>query len=119
MGMKDSKAIWQHLKESGLIDAKGNVQDALRKQLKDGTFRLPESYADQTAQVSEILKKLSGKLDIKNADERTAVSTRAAILDGEEFRALWDRIKYKTTYRVEFDNEKLLRDCIEAIKAAP
>ena len=30
------------------------------------------------------------------------------MLDSEEFKALWDRIKHKTTYRVQFDNEKLM-----------
>jgi type III restriction enzyme len=27
----------------------------------------------------------------------------------DEFKALWDRIKHKTTYRVQFDNAKLVR----------
>ena len=36
------------------------------------------------------------------------------MLHSEEFKALWDRIKHKTTYRVQFDNEKLLTDCAKA-----
>jgi type III restriction enzyme len=119
LGMKDSQAIWDYLKASGHIDAKGKVQDSLKKALKDGTFKLPDQYSAQQPQVAEILKKLSGKLEVKNADERKPVKTRQAILDSEEFKALWDRIKHKTTYRVEFDNEKLIKDCIEAIKAFP
>lgn len=119
MGMKASQAIWDYLKESAFIDSKGKVQDGLKKALKEGSFKLPEQYKAQIPQVAEILKKLSGKLEVKNADERKAVKTRQALLDGEEFKALWDRIKHKTTYRVEFDNEKLIKDCIEAIKAFP
>jgi type III restriction enzyme len=119
MGMKDSQAIWDYLKDSGLIDAKGKVQDGLKTALKEGTFRLPDQYRPQEPQVADILKKLSGKLEVKNADERKTVKTRQALLDSEEFKALWDRIKDKTTYRVEFDNEKLVKDCIEAIKAFP
>ena len=41
------------------------------------------------------------------------------VLDSPEFKALWDRIKYKTTYRVQFDNERLIRDCITAVIQAP
>jgi type III restriction enzyme len=37
----------------------------------------------------------------------------------DDFKALWDRIKHQTTYRVQFDNAKLLRDCIAALKQAP
>src|SRR5688572_31825861 len=33
----------------------------------------------------------------------------------EEFRSLWDRIKHTTTYRVQFDNEKLIADCARHI----
>ncbi len=119
MGMDDSQAIWDFLKTFGYVDAKGKIQDTLKKALKEGAFKLPEQYKDQQSQVADILKKLSGKLEVKNADERKAVKTRQAILDSEEFKALWNRIKHKTTYRVEFDNEKLIKDCIEAIKSFP
>jgi hypothetical protein len=56
---------------------------------------------------------------IKNADERRPVRTRQAVLHSEEFQALWNRIKHKTTYRVRFDNEKLVADCAEAIRKCP
>jgi len=47
------------------------------------------------------------------------VKTRQATLHSEEFKALWDRIKHKTTYRVQFDNAKLLEDCARAIQKCP
>src|SRR5690606_12037003 len=43
-----------------------------------------------------------------------------AIVLSEEFRQLWDRIKHKTTYRVEFDSAKLVRACIDDLmRGAP
>jgi len=47
------------------------------------------------------------------------VRPREAILHSPEFKALWDRIKHKTTYRVEFDNEKLVESCIRELRDAP
>jgi type III restriction enzyme len=47
------------------------------------------------------------------------VRARQAVLHSPEFRALWDRIKQKTTYRVEFDNEKLIESCIRSLRDAP
>ncbi len=41
------------------------------------------------------------------------------MLHGADFKALWDRIKHKTTYRVQFDNEALLTNCIKALAEAP
>lgn len=119
MGFEQSKAIWEHLRSEGLVSSTGKIQDTLRQKLKDGTFILPEPFAAQTPQVKEILRKLAGRLEIKNAAERKQVKTRQAVLYGEEFKALWDRIKHKTTYRVNFDNEVLIDACIKSLKEAP
>jgi type III restriction enzyme len=115
LGVQQSEAIWNHLKETGLVDARGKVQDSLRQILKANTFTLPDTFAPQLPQIKDILRKLAGKLEIKNADERKLVKTRQAILHSEQFKALWDRIKHKTTYRVIFDNEALVRACVKAI----
>ena len=119
LGFDQSKVLWEHLKNVGLVNAQGKVQDTLRKALKDGTLTLPETFAAQLPQVKEILRKLAGRLEIKNADERKQVRTRQAVLQGADFKALWYRIKHKTTYRVQFDNKKLLQSCISAMEDAP
>jgi len=45
LGVEQSKTLWEHLKDAGLIDAKGKVHDSLRQALKDGTLVLPEPFA--------------------------------------------------------------------------
>lgn len=119
LGVAQSEAVWNHLKEAGYLDAKGRVQDSLRSAIKQGTLTLPESLQKHLPQVSDILRKLAGKLDIKNADERRTIRTRQAVLHSEQFQALWDRIKHKTTYRVQFDNEKLVDGCVHALQVGP
>ena len=119
LGFDKSKQLWEHLKNAGLVNAQGKVQDALRKQIKDNTLTLPEPFAAQLPQIKEVLRKLAGKLEIKNADERQMVKTRQAVLQSAEFKALWERIRHKTTYRVQFDNEALILKCIAAIKDGP
>jgi len=119
LGIEQSRALWEHLKQQGYIDGHGKVQDALRTALKDDCVDLPEEFTAQAPQITQILRKLAGRLEIKNADERRQVRLRQAVLHSSEFKALWDRIKYKTTYRVEFDNEKLIESCIKALRDAP
>ena len=119
LGVVQSEALWGHLQKVGYVDAKGKVQDTLRRALKDGTLHLPAPFQAQLPQVQAILHKLAGKLDIKDADNRQPIKTRQAILHSPEFKALWDRIKHKTTYRVQFDNEKLLADCAQALRDSP
>lgn len=119
LGFDQSKALWESLKAQGYINAQGKVQDALRKALKDGTLVLPPEFEAQRGQIAEVLRKLSGRLEIKDANDRKPVRTRQAVLHSPEFKALWDRIKHKTTYRVQFDNEKLIADCATALRDAP
>jgi len=124
LGVDQSKVIWEHLKTAGHIDAKGKVQDSLKQALKDGSLALPPEFEAQKGQIAEVLRKVSGRLEIKNADERKQVLLRKgqdgkAITLSDEFKALWDRIKHQTTYRVQFDNAKLIADCIDSLKKAP
>ncbi|MBU0499108.1 MAG: DEAD/DEAH box helicase family protein [Gammaproteobacteria bacterium] len=121
LGVEQSKALWEHLKAAGHIDAKGKVQDSLKKALKDGKLELPAEFEAQRSQIAELLRKVSGRLVIKNADDHKTVPLRKdkagkAIYLSDEFKALWDRIKHQTTYRVQFDNDKLVADCIAALK---
>lgn len=119
LGLDASKALWEQLKSLGQIDTQGQVQDTLRQALKDGSFVVPEPFAAQAGAIREILKKLAGRLEIKNADERRVVRARRAVLQSPDFKALWDRIKHKTTYRVAFDNESLIEGSARALREAP
>ena len=119
LGVEKSEQIWDFLKENDFLDNRGKVQDTLRTALKGNSLELPEEFSEQEAGIKEILRKLAGRLEIKNADERVIVRTRQAVLESEEFKSLWDRIKHKTTYRVGFDNEKLIKDCAQAILEGP
>ena len=119
LGLKASKVLWEHLKAEGYINAMGRIQNTLRTALKEKTLNVPEKFADQREGITGLLSKLAGRLEIKNADERRSIRPRQAVLHSPEFKALWDRIKHKTTYRVAFDNEDLLAKCIQALQAAP
>jgi restriction endonuclease len=59
------------------------------------------------------------RIRILNADERRTVKPRSAVIRSNAFKALWDRVKYKSVYRVDFDNEALVADCIRAVQHAP
>jgi type III restriction enzyme len=119
LGFEQSKALWEHLKAAGYINAQGKVQDSLRRAIKAGNLALPAEFDAQRGQIADILRKLSGRLEIKDADKREQVRTRQAVLHSPEFKALWDRIKHQTTYRVQFDNNKLIEDCARALRDAP
>ncbi|MFH2059250.1 MAG: hypothetical protein ABIJ59_10140 [Pseudomonadota bacterium] len=59
---------------------------------------------------------MAGSLNIKNAGEKESVNLNKAVYLGEEFKALWNRIKYKTTFRVDFKVDELIQKCANYIK---
>ncbi|NCB40802.1 MAG: type III restriction endonuclease subunit R, partial [Erysipelotrichia bacterium] len=115
LGVEASKTIWEHLKQQGYIDERGKVQDSLKTALKTGNLSLPEAYVTHTASIVSVLKKVSGNLNIKNKDEKRKVSLNKAVYLSPEFKELWDRIKYKTTFRVDFDIEELIKKCAQEL----
>ncbi|MDO5505143.1 MAG: DEAD/DEAH box helicase family protein [Pseudoxanthomonas suwonensis] len=120
LGVEQSKVLRDALKEHGYLSANGKVEDSLRTAIKEGTLELPEAFEPHRDAVVAILRKLAGRLEVKDADKRRdAIPVRRAVLDSPEFKALWDRIKHHTTYRVQFDNDKLIEECIEAVRGSP
>ena len=115
LGVEASEKVWEHLKDKGYIDARGKVQDALRADIKAGKVELPEDVADHADKITTVLRKIAGSLNIKNADDKRQVKLNKAVFLGEEFKGLWERIKYKTTFRVDFDVEDLIRKCSDEI----
>lgn len=116
LGAEASKQLWEHLQSEGHIDSKGKVQDSLKASLKNGNLALPEAFQPHVAQIVSVLKKVSGNLNIKNRDDKVKVSLNKAVYLSPEFQALWDRIKYKTTFRVDFNTNVLIEKCAEEIK---
>jgi len=116
LGIDASQSIWNHLKSKGYIDAKGKVQDSLQADLKEGNVDLPDEMDDYSDQILAVLRKIAGKLNIKNADERKKVELNKAVFLSDEFKQLWERIKYKTTFRVDFDSKKLIEKCADQIR---
>ena len=116
LGEKASGELWQHLLDEKYIDKNGKVQDSLRKDLKEDKVKLPPEMEPYAGLITAALKKVAGSLNIKNADDKKIVTLNKAIYLGDDFKELWDKIKFKTTFRVEFDVQSLINKCAEYIR---
>lgn len=56
---------------------------------------------------------------IKNARKRQEVRLKDKWLDDELFLDLWDKIKHKTDYKVQYSTQDLINNCIEELKIMP
>ena len=115
LGLEKSRLIFQDLKERHLISPGGNVQNTLKENLRDGTMTYPAEVARHANLITAVLKKICGNLNIKNKGNARPVSLNKERFLSPEFKELWDKIKYKTTYRVDFDAEALLEECAKSL----
>jgi type III restriction enzyme len=117
-GQEKSTELFTFLTMKGYINTKGKVQDTLREDIKSGNVDLGRDYDEHVAkQILETLKQTAGKLEIKKNEDKKVVSVKEHILDNAEFKSLWDKVKYKTTYSVNFDAQKLIDACIKNINS--
>lgn len=116
LGAENSKKLWDFLKDEEYIDSKGKALDKLKIDLKENKLIVPEEFKNQKNQIESILKKITRGLSIKNADKKTKVQLNKRANIQEDFKELWDKIKYKSRYRLSFDTEELIKNCSEEIK---
>ena len=119
LGVERSRDIWQYLVTEGYLDGQGKITDLLREALPDSNFTLRDDFEQFRDGITKVLRKADIRIIPKKAEERRTARPREAVLNSEEFQSLWERVKYKTTYRVQFDNEDLLKECAEALCKAP
>jgi len=111
LGLEKSKRIFDFLVANHYISVGGIVQNSLKTALRDDTISYPDEVAGHASLISAVLKKISGNLNVKNRDDARPVRLNKKRYLSPEFKELWDKIKYKTTYRVEFDGEAILEEC--------
>lgn len=116
LGEKQSQKIWSHFKDSGYIDDKGKVTDSLKTAIKENKVAIPEEYSKVDAQILRTVKKIAGNLNIKNADDKRQVKLNKMRYVSPEFKELWDNIKYKTTFSVDYNTDTLVEKCCDEIK---
>ena len=116
LGVEKSEQIYQAFKACGYLNAKDEVTDDLRKALKANTLQVPAELAEHKHAIASVCKKAAGGLNIKPANDKRPVHLNKERFLSEDFKELWDRIKYKTTYKVEFDSEKLVERCCEKMQ---
>src|SRR5690606_10784366 len=118
LGQQASEAIFKGVLENGYIDEAGKLQDKLKVAIKNNSVVVPVEYESVKTEISALARKVCGGLNIKNNDDRKSIKLNKQVYLDPEFKNLWDRIKYKTTYSVDFDSEELIEDCCKAMQTS-
>ena len=81
-----------------------------------------EAYEDFARQLQREIEDECGvsfKDYIKNKRDRKSARYRKGFQLDEKFKAIWDKIKEKTVYKVEYSAEKLIESAAKALKDMP
>lgn len=116
LGSQNTKPLINHFVKMNYIDRKGKIKDALKVAIQNKTVSLPEEYEQIREEILNVIEKPTKGLKIRDATKRRQVKLKEGILNNEEFKLFWDKIKHKTTYSVEFDTEELVSKCIKVMQ---
>ena len=73
-------------------------------------------FEDIKSSVTDIMKKYILKNRIVNKNDRRTLKLNKQVYLDPEFEKLWNKIKQKTTYSVEFETEELVKNSVKTIK---
>ena len=102
-------------KKDKYIEENGKVNDSLKTDLKNETLIISEEYEKYRNEIIAILKKVAGGINIKNNSDKRVVKLNKKVFNSPEFIDLWNRIKIKTSYSLDFNPIELINNCAEKI----
>ncbi|HEX9871866.1 MAG TPA: type III restriction endonuclease subunit R [Candidatus Tectomicrobia bacterium] len=116
IGREAAEVIRLSLIEQKMLDADGCIQPAFDPKRKGFKLELPEAHRDLAPALVDLLTAYQIERHIlRDRDEGTNRLKKEVTLS-PEFQALWEHIKPKTTYRVEFETDVLVQRAVEALK---
>jgi len=111
----DSENIWKELISSGMINESGKILSAFQPQANGFSLKLSEAYASQENEIIAIVKSYQLNQFIKEDKPAKEQKINKQIFSSPEFEALWNKIKYKTTYRVNYSTPDLIQSAAKEI----
>ena len=117
---EEAEEIYEDLKEKKIITKEGKVKDTMKAQLAAGKLDLSKRYSNAAQRaIMQALEKADNRPVLRDASKDVTVRLKKQAIISPEFRELWDKIKQKTTYRVNFDVEELVKKCVKDLKEMP
>ncbi|MDA2886741.1 DEAD/DEAH box helicase family protein [Lactococcus lactis] len=107
LGKEKSEQLFNYLKQEEFINSSGRATDKLKQAITDKEIEVPEDFIEVVSQILDVARSKVKSLDIKDAKDKVEVKVVKEAL-ADDFLELWNKIKYKTTYKIDFDSDKLI-----------
>jgi type III restriction enzyme len=119
IGGEIAAAICAALVEQKFLDREGYIQPTFDPKSKGFKLELPAAHQDLTPAVVDLLTSYQIERHVRRERDEGVNRLKKEVVLTPDFQALWDRIKRKTTYRVEFDTNTLVARAVQAIRGMP
>ena len=116
IGRQDAETIKKSLVEQKMLDADGRLLPAFDPKKPDFKIELPPAVQELAPAVIDLLASYQIERHIRKDKDEGVNRLKKEVLLDPYFVELWNQIKPKTTYRVEFATDELVSRAVAAIK---
>lgn len=115
LGYDASKEIHSFLKDKGFIDRHDKATQILKDAVVYEALDVPEKFKEVEGLILGHIKDTLKRLPVLKREDKTEIKLNKEVYLSPDFTDLWDKIKYKTIYQLNFDSKKLIENCVKAI----
>ncbi|MEQ1653132.1 MAG: DEAD/DEAH box helicase family protein [Hyphomicrobium sp.] len=117
IGKPEAERLKVALVKAKMMDNDGRIGAAFDPKAKDFSLNLPKALSDLEPAVIDLLQSYQIERHIKRDRDQGPNRFKKEVTLTAEFKELWDRIKPKTVYRVEFETADLVGRAAKAISS--
>ena len=119
IGRYEAESIRDALVAQGMLDVSGRILPAFNPKRPGFRLDLPDTQQELATAIIDVLSSYQIEHHIRRERDEHTNRLNKQVIDSPEFLELWNRIKPKTTYRVEFQTAELVREAVAEIKRMP
>jgi type III restriction enzyme len=117
LGKETSEKIFEVLVSKGFIGADGKIQPTFDPKVPGFELGLPPEHANLRSDIIDVMQSYQLERHVKKDEEGQRLRFKKEVSLDPEFQELWNRIKPKTTFSVEYQTDTLVANAVKAIKA--
>ncbi len=108
------------MKAKGYLNDNYQITDKTIDDIGNDTFEVPEKLTDKKKSIIDLVRSVHTSANFKVTENETS-SINEPILEPndnfykKEFQNLWNKIKVRTAYEVDFDSDEFINKCVKSI----
>ncbi len=123
LDVNKSKIIYKYLMANDYIKEDGKILPQLEIDIENKEFRLAQIIEEMTSDKEELRENIIAEIKrrttppiAKDKNKQHVVKLNPDKYKNDDFYKIWDKIKYKSIYKVYFDTDKLIDSCSKRLR---